>query len=526
MKIHILCSIILLVLLGTLSCRTQQVTQSEITAFVDDYESRAEFLKRQLALQGWKNMSSSLADSLDFYQKAQTAFLGDPERFSKLQRYAVAVDDGRYQRKLELIQRKHLRTVIDYSRPIKKMTDSLAAVVDGQRFDYNGRQLTRLELTETLGSEPNRFRREEIYNVLTGMGQDVADGLGTLARMRNQAAVRLGYNSYYDLMLKADGIDREAYWGLLDDLEELSAGAYRKGLDSLRGSLNLTEMHIGDIDYAEQQLKLQYEPYYGADRQLRALKNTFKGIGVSLDATPIYYTVNMLSEGSTASVFDIHTPNDIRVVIELKNGRNSMDRLFRKTGRAIYLANIDQREFLFSGPPAPCFDEAMAHIFSGLIDLDGWKQKYGGLPAPAVSELATAREFFRLYYLRLMLVQLRFERELYRKPFSDLDRIYGQIFQELMMFPCSVEQKPWALQTEYISDPVGLQNRLIASCIAAQTYNYLVVKYGSILDNQHTREFLVQNFYRFGCLEDWTTLLERGTGEKLRAEYYLEYGGI
>jgi len=95
-----------------------------------------------------------------------------------------------------------------------------------------------------------------------------------------------------------------------------------------------------------------------------------------------------------------------------------------------------------------------------------------------------------------------------------------------MMFPCASEQKVWAAQTAYITDPVGLQNRLIASCIAAQTYNYLNEKYGSILDNQHTREFLVQNFYRFGCLEDWTTLLERGTGEKLQARYYLDYGDI
>ena len=37
------------------------------------------------------------------------------------------------------------------------------------------------------------------------------------------------------------------------------------------------------------------------------------------------------------------------------------------------------------------------------------------------------------------------------------------------------------------------------------------------------REFLVQDYYRFGGSESWQTLLSRGTGEKLNPAYLLDY---
>ena len=79
--------------------------------------------------------------------------------------------------------------------------------------------------------------------------------------------------------------------------------------------------------------------------------------------------------------------------MDQEDGAASLERLFRRTGQAVYAAKIEQREYLKAQAPAPCFREAMAMISAGLVDLYEWKQKYGGLPEPAISRQTTGHEF-------------------------------------------------------------------------------------------------------------------------------------
>jgi hypothetical protein len=504
---------------GLLSCSTQQITQEEITAFINDFEKKAEFIDHQIARYQWDYYTDGERDSLDYYRRARNQITGNARQLTLIKTYLSLVNDETAKRKLELIYRQYRRSVTESEKDIEQLIGSIVSAYDADR-DGSGRR------SSDVGRESNRGQRRVIYAELMEFGNSHAEDVALVARKRNHLISRIGYNSYYDFMLAADGIARPDFMNLLEQLDQLSADIYRTALDSLKNALGFEDIRIWDIEYALYDRDQLTAQYFGAGQQKSLLESTLGGLGFRLRALPIYLTDferRLISPRD--DVLGVKIPDDIRVPLNLEDGVHSLQRLFAQAGKAIYATQIEPDDYLRTQPPAPCYQEAMGRIISGLTELSAWKRKYAGMPEPAVIESAMRRNFRRLFNLRLALVNIYFEREMYSDPFADLQQVYAGLFEKYMMFPLGGDFRPWAAEIHYLTDPVTLQNRLIAECIAAQTYHYLTEKYGAVLDDQHTREFLVQNFYRFGARDDWQTLLTRGTGEKLNAAYYFDFPG-
>ena len=307
---------------------------------------------------------------------------------------------------------------------------------------------------------------------------------------------------------------------MLNEIDQLSESFYRPAVDSVKQQLSLSDLQGWDVEYALNQTSVPLEPYYAALNQTALLRSTLRGLGINIDALPIYFAPAItVGVSPPEDVVKVQVPRDIRIVTAAADGPAALSWLFDQAGRALYAVNIGQPDYLLAQPPAPCFAEGMAQIFDDVIDLDSWRRKYAAMPEPLVIELAAIRDFSRLYDLRLLLVQVAFEQELYQNPLGDLDLRYRQLFEKYMMFPCRAAKAAWAAQLEYVTNPVSLQNRLVGRCIAAQTLAHLCEEYGAILDNSHLRDFLVRNYYRRGGAEDWRALVTRGTGEKLNPKY-------
>ncbi len=520
-------AILLLVALMSLSCQTSQVSQRDIMAFIDNFEKKAEFINRKLSICQWQYYTEGQSDSLDYYQGLQSALFNDQKILPQLMNFKGLVSEDKYARKLDIIYRRCLRGVIDNQPEIVKLADSLDMAWREYKFMLEGRPTEEKALRSILISERDGLRRRAVYSALTARGNSLSDGLARLARLRNQATGRLGYNSYFDLMLTADGIDKAEYNQLLDQLEALTTEPYRRIIDSLSGLPDIDEMQIWDIDYALQAGTGTTDMFFPQNTQMTTAKATYGGMGINIEGLPIYAAfVDPNAKESYKSQLNVHVPEDVRVILELEPGQEALSDLLDRIGRAVYAVQIDKTDYFFTQPPAPCFEDAMGIMMGQLTENDSWLRRYAGIPEPDLMRLVASTSIGRLIYLRWNLVWLQFERVIYSDPYADLDRRFGEIFERYMLFPFQIDSHPWATCLEYINQPVSLQNRLLALCIVAQTNHYLGQKYGAIVDNPRTREFLVQNYYRFGGNIDWRTLVSRGTGESLNPKYILEYCGI
>jgi hypothetical protein len=357
------------------------------------------------------------------------------------------------------------------------------------------------------------------------LGEQTAGKITQLTKLRNRAATRIGFNSCYDLMLSADGLDKSEYLGWLREWDQSSAEPYRRALDSVARSLGVESLRPWDIDFAcGSQIPVEYYP---AEQQLPRLKSTLMAIGFNLDKEPIYFVKGMIpAEDPSGGVIKVHIPDDIRVATDVVAGAESLQRLFSQAGRALYASHISQNDFLLAQPCAPCFEWAMGKIVEGLTALDAWKLKYTAIPEPSVVETAACRRFRQLYDLRLALVNLSFEYEMYKNPTNDLHQIYRELFERYMMFPYPENVKAWAAQLGYVINPVGMQNRLVGTAVAAQIYYFLIEKNGAILDQSQTGTFLADSLWRSGAVQPWQELLLQVTGERFNPRYLLEYPGL
>jgi len=513
--------VLLAVLLASVSCKPRQISSDEALAFVQKYEIRVEYLNRRLAEEKWEMATGGHSDSLDYFLDLEKSLLNDNRILSALTRYRSLNNDEKLQRKLDIIWRRHLRAAIDGRREISSLADSLMNIAGQLTVNVSDRNYPVPEIGEVISITNSRALRETVWVNRAQSVASLADGITMLIRLRNQAAQRLGYNSYYDLMLLADGIDRQKLQRYLDDLAEKSRDPFLSSLDSIKNQLGVDHVFPWDIEFVPGRAINAINPFLAAERQKSLLQETFAGLGINLKALPLYYTSgdNSLSD----QVLYAHIPEDIRVIHNSVDGSTGLIELFGQTGRAFYAANIDQKEYLMALSPAPCFEIAQADIITGLTQLEDWLIKYAGVPVTEIDRIKSGLAFKRLYDLRYMLMMIAFEQEMYRDPYGNPDDLYIRLYEEYLRLKLDKGYSGWALESDLVTNPVTTQNELLAQGITAQTYSYLTHKYGSVLDNSRTREFLVQNYYRFGRSENWETLVMRGTGEALKADYYLDY---
>ena len=515
-----------MIIISISSCRTQKIPRDEVLSFIDDYEKKAEFLQRRLAEERWQYYSDGNSDSLTYYQWAYWSYHAGSDLLSRTEKYAQAIEDPRSLRKLTLIQRRCLGAVGEADPRVISFADSLATVGRTRWTEYGGNRLSPDQVLGVVVSEPNRTKRRDAYFAYASTGEDMLSGLAALVRLRNNAVSRLGYGSYHDAMLKADDFDQVRYLQLLGDLDRLTVEPYRAVLDSMRKVLAMEDLRVWDIEYILQQTKAKAAEYARAGKQMALVDETLAGMGIILPKLPIYVdTAAGLLGPEHDKVLAVHIPCDVRVRADIIDGTASLRALFRQMGRAVYLARINQASFLFAQPPAPCFEYGMGWVMSGLTGLDAWKRKYAGMPDPLVVEQRLQRDFLKLYNVRRTLVHLYFEKALYENPAVDLNRVYSDFFERYLLIPNVPGTLPWAEIMDDIVNPMTGQNLLLGECIAAQTYQYLDQKYGSVLDNRRVFEFLTQNFYRFGGLDDWDNLVIHATGEELNPRYIILFPG-
>lgn len=523
-----LCGIWLICSLISLnSCQTEQITEAEAKDFVDNFESRAEFINRNMSICTWNKEMGKDSDSLDYYLNAWNDFLGDKSLSKKLKKYSSILTDKSDLRKIQLISHKVIHKAINSDRTSSFLSDSLMKDFGGISYIFEGQTATCDFLHTILLNESNRFRREEAFQAIYEAGKHLSDPVIRLIRYRNQAVEKLGYSSYYDLLLTVNEIDKTELQNIIEDLDRITAEPYFELVDSLENSLGLEKLSGWDIDYAFRNTLRVRDSYFPASSHLSLIRNTLYGLGFNLDGMPIYLK-RFTGEYSDSKfkLLPVTVPDDIRILYAESDGFDELTNLFSNLSLGIYNSNIYQTDYLYSSAASDCFKNAIGTLFSGYLCKEGWLRKYPGLPEPAVMEMTNYLKFKKLYSIRKMILDAKFEQAIYQNPYADINRIYEDLSDEILKMQIHPHISPWAVNQRLVSDPVSIPEIIIGECIAAQIGSYLKEKYGTVLDNEHTREYMVQNIFRFGARDNWQVLLERSTDNKLDVKYFADYHSI
>ncbi len=516
----------LLLSIGLSSCKSAPVKTENISEFVTVATEKVAYLDRRIALENWELYSAGSSDSLDYFIRTRDELFSSPRIFRALQTQRTQSSDGIDALRVRLLYQRSLRSIVDNTDVVRMLADSIAEHWRTVTAEFENQTYTVSAIEQLIKSEPNRLRRQQAYTALLNAMEPVADAVARLARLRKQTAASLGYNSYWDLMIQANGLETEWLESFIDELERRTRDLYARKLDSLTMASGVDRAAPWDIAFISRQNRLDaLDPFFPATAHYAMLSQSFIDMGFDLDSWPIYFNSARIALPQTGQLLPVHVPDDIRIVTALDDGYQHLLEFSEIVTQALYLVHIEREETEYAAPASESFALGMSDFISRLISSDAWLMKYGGIPAPTVRELSAIKSFRALYELRRELVGFYFEKILYDDPFADLNRLYADLYSEIMMMSPGTDGAIWALGSDLVSKPVSLPNRLLGQGIAAQTHAYIEEKYGSVMASERTREFLVQNYYRFGRSEDWQTLISRGTGDDLTPKYLAESYG-
>ena len=129
-----------------------------------------------------------------------------------------------------------------------------------------------------------------------------------------------------------------------------------------------------------------------------------------------------------------------------------------------------------------------------------------------------------LIFLRWAITFVRFERELYRDPEQDLNRLwwdYVSRFQKVTP-PTNRNQPDWASKIHLSTSPAYYQNYVFGELMASQLWNYIKRNVEGFAGFPEAGEFLIQKVFRPGARYEWNEMLRQATGEQLNPEHFIE----
>ena len=516
-----------LVILILIIAPVKNVAASDILILMDSLEQKIEWLDYRINLERWTYYTTGKKDSLKYYEDLYAYLLSDEETASKIAKGKKNISDDADVTRWEMLNNAFNSPDIESSSKIAALRDSISTIDMNYRADYNGEQKTSNELYKIFRTNRNRSIRESAYKAWTSIGLELSDKMERLFRLRNQAAGKHGYSNYFSFSFKQQSLKLDEYKQLLKNLDELSRAPYQTILEKIKQKLQVNQLQVWDLGYAYADVQNEVDRYFPIDSQMYFIKDALEDIDINIDKLPIYFDLEPREGKSQAAyAFQIKPPHDMRVLGNLTNGLYSTRTLLHEIGHTLYAAHISQKSHLFKNWISGVWTEAIAQIFASLIESKEGLLKYASVPEPVAKRYIEAKHEQDIIYLRTTLVRLQFELQAYTNSQANLNKLYWNLVDEYMMLPRHEDIKPWAALFYYNTHPVYMQNYLYADMITAQTVAYIKNNYTDFEGNAMTKAFLVQNYLRFGSRYDWQNLLERGTEESLKSEYFIKALGI
>lgn len=214
-----------------------------------------------------------------------------------------------------------------------------------------------------------------------------------------------------------------------------------------------------------------------------------------------------------AFCMNIDREGDVRTLNNLKPTIKWMEVLLHELGHAVYELGYEQElPWLLKEPPHMITTEAMALLAGRQAYRSQMLKTLIPESDPALRELAeVSLQRRQLIFSRWVLVITYFERELYRNPDQDLNRLWWDLvgrFQKIKSTGSS-HGADWAAKYHIGLAPVYYFSYLLGELFA------------SMIEKNISGTFLTEKLFKPGNRYDWQTLIKHVTGQDLSADAWL-----
>ena len=454
--------------------------------------------------------------------------------------------DAIIRRQLLTIKREYLTNQFpaDVVAQLAKLGTELDVLFTTFRGTIDGQPVSDNDATGILQSSTDSILRQKAWEATKMVAGEVAPKLRELIRIRNSAARALGYADYYHLALDAKEIEIDSMFQLWDRLATMSDPAFAQLKGELDGRLakrygiavsELRPWHYEDpfFQKAPQNREANLDEWY-AKIDIEGITNlTFNRMHESIDdLVPKSSLYPADKKYQAAFCTDIDRNGDIRVCCSIAGSERWMETNLHEFGHAAYDKYVDPTlPFSLRTAAHSITTEGIAIFHGNLANDPEWMRDVAGLDERAIAGtlalILKQKQLVDMIFTRWELVMCHFERELYRDPEQDLNRLwwdFAERYQGLSR-PEGRDWPDWAAKVHFSVAPCMYQNYLYGYMFITQLGHYLrnEVTHGGPLASPEVGEYLRKMVYEPGASMRWDELITHATGQPLQPDYWIAH---
>jgi oligoendopeptidase F len=533
-------------------------------AFVDSfnhmYASRhylfeEQFWGTKMALKG-----DFTAENLASTKKQLEDFLSDDHTVEQAKQYRASLgEDSDVTKILDVIIRT-CKTLPPTAKVIRESTNELESQLEMMRnnmklgyFDKASdqfKEMSSVGLRNLMRTAKDESVRKAAYEGLRSVGPFVcANGFVDIVKKRNQLARELGFEDYYDYTVtQAEGFDKKTLFKILDTLEQGTRPLLIKARDELTSRHGASALDPWNTSFRMAgSVVAKMDPYFpfakAVERYLRsyaALNISYRGGTLNLDLldrskkysngfchwpVPAWIKSDGTWQAAVANFTSLADPTAVG------SGLTALTTLMHEAGHAAHFANIEQPSPLFSQERAPtsvAYAENQSMLLDSLVGDAAWRAMYARdandnpIPFDVIEEEIRATHPFAVFQLRGMLAVSYFEKALYELPDAQLTSERIQVLADEIErdIEGGFSPRPLLSVPHLISDEASCyyQGYTLAEMSVHQTRDFLLKKYGYIVDNPNVGPTLRDAYWKCGNSKNFLDIVKDLTGHELTGD--------
>ncbi len=523
------------------------MTAADASAALDRFEDAYEPIRRNHALALWRLATrgdTAAAREVTELERRSADLLSDPERFATVEAALDGSDPTSLEgRRVRLYRRQALLHQVPASlrEELIQLGVEIEQVYGTFRATFEGGPVNDGLLDQVLREEPREARRREAWLATRQVGDEVADRVRKLARLRNRQAHHLGFPTFHELALDAAELDPDWLMELLGELERRSTPVYAQIKRELDSDL---QRQFGRDDlqpwhYPERFLQhlppdehtASLDRHFPVQRIEAIAHSYFADLGLPID--DLWEASDMLPrKGKNQHAFSlpVEVPGDVRVLCNLVLGTRWMSTALHEFGHALYDRHVEPAlPLMMRGAAHSLVTEGVAMFFGRLVYEPRWLDAVAGVPPGLAEASAATLRTNQILFLRWAMVVVHFERALYAGPDGDLDAVWWDLVERFqgLRRPEGHTCADWAAKIHVACYPVYYQNYVLGELVASQLHGALSQRLGhsgdqagALLAGRPVGGFF-RELFAAGARHHWEETLRQITGSALSAGPYL-----
>ncbi len=515
--------------------------------FLSDFIPKVEEKSCLLNKARWLLETTGSRDAADLRTALDTElrlFFHDREVYEKLRKWDsdTSLQDPLLKRQLKVLLFSFQENMSDKAliEKISEKESALSLLYASFRPELDGKKLSENDIRELLKKENDVGKRKKVWEASKEIGDVLAPRILELVTLRNEEAKSLGYPDYFRMQLALQEVDEDWLMGFLDLIAKESDKAYDDMLDAIGVELS-KRFQVGPEEigpWAWSEPFCQEDPLGEGECDSLVKDVDICQLGkvffekMGMDVGPILARSDMYERpGKNQHAFCMHIDRkgDIRTLNNVKSSIKWLEVVLHELGHAVYDLGINPNlPWLLRQPPHMLTTEAMALIsgrqayrYHSLKELLGTSKEKEGLMRQADQSLRRRQ----LIFSRWVLVMTFFERELYRNPGQDLNRLWWKLVEKYQKIPSSQREgkNDWAAKYHVGLAPVYYFSYLLGEVFASEIEETLSRKTGSReLSTKESGLFLQESLFYPGNSMSWDLLVRHVTGKSLSHEAWID----